>query len=155
PTRVQFKSGERIDELLQTIQKQQVEAREYEYAPLVDVQGWSEIERGVPLFNSIFVFENYPMAPNSSAPKDDLFIADVSAQERSNFPIALVAGLNETLTLKLLYAREYFEEAPLRHLLQHVSNLLDEVADGLVQKVEDLKLTSSLERGQILNEWNW
>ena len=153
PVRVQFRPGEKVGELLERIQAQQVETREFEYTPLVDVQSWSEIERGVPLFNSIFVFENYPSA-NSSLPENELLITGISAQERSNFPIALVAGLNTTLTLKLLYSREHFEEASIGRLLQHLSNLLVGIADGFAPKTEDLMLTSSTEREQILKEWN-
>jgi len=26
----------------------------------MEIQGWSEVPRGVPLFESIMVFENYP-----------------------------------------------------------------------------------------------
>ena len=45
---------------LKDIQTQQVEARQYEYSPLVDVQGWSDVPRGTSLFRTYLVFENYP-----------------------------------------------------------------------------------------------
>lgn len=154
PVRVRFQAGEKISALLERIQIQQTETRECEYTPLVDVQGWSEVERGVPLFNSIFVFENYPASSNSSSLGHDLLITDISAQERSNFPIALVAGLNRVLTLKVLYSRRHFEEGSIRRLLQHLSNVLAGIAEGPFQMVEDLKLASSRERHQILSEWN-
>ena len=48
-------------EWLQRLQAEQVEMRQYEYAPLVEVQSWSEVPRGLPLFESIVVFENYPV----------------------------------------------------------------------------------------------
>jgi len=44
--------------LAKAAQAQQVELLEYEYSPLR--WGWSEVPRGVPLFESIMVFENYP-----------------------------------------------------------------------------------------------
>jgi len=45
---------------LRQLQAQQVEMRQYEYSPLVKIQGWSEVPRSMPLFESIVVFENYP-----------------------------------------------------------------------------------------------
>ena len=45
---------------LKQLQLQLAEAREYEYTPLVNVQGWSEIPRGQQMFESIVVFENFP-----------------------------------------------------------------------------------------------
>ena len=41
---------------LEGLQRQLAEMREYEHSALVDVQGWSEVPRGRPLFESIVVF---------------------------------------------------------------------------------------------------
>ena len=40
----------------------------YEYAPLVQVQAWSEVPRGTSLFESHFIFENYPAERAAAAP---------------------------------------------------------------------------------------
>ena len=48
-------------EYLQQLQTQQAEARRYEYTPLVQIQSWSEVPRGQALFETILVFENYPV----------------------------------------------------------------------------------------------
>ena len=45
---------------LNDLQEQQAALQQYEYSSLTDIQGWSEVPRGVPLFESIFVFENLP-----------------------------------------------------------------------------------------------
>ena len=50
------------------LQREQAEAREYEYAPLVQVQAWSDVPRGTPLFESHFVFENYPLSEAAARP---------------------------------------------------------------------------------------
>ena len=39
----------------------QVEMRQYEHSPLVEVHNWSDVPRGLPLFESILVFENFPV----------------------------------------------------------------------------------------------
>src|SRR5262249_9623728 len=61
PVRVRVKRDERVGGYLQRLQEQQVEVRQYEYSPLVEVQGWSEVGRGVRLFDTLLVFENYPV----------------------------------------------------------------------------------------------
>ncbi|MFL5543033.1 MAG: condensation domain-containing protein, partial [Longimicrobiaceae bacterium] len=60
PVRVKVPAGARVGAWLAELQRAQAEAREYEYAPLVQVQGWSEVPRGTPLFESIFVAESLP-----------------------------------------------------------------------------------------------
>jgi len=47
---------------LKALQAQQSELQQYEYSSLLDIQVWSDMPRGVPLFESIFVFENLPAA---------------------------------------------------------------------------------------------
>ena len=60
PVRVHIPYGAKILPWLHEVQTQQVELRKYEYSPLVQVQGWSRVPRGLPLFESILAFQNLP-----------------------------------------------------------------------------------------------
>ena len=60
PLRIQLSSDKTVINLLQEILDQAINEREYEYSSLVDIQGWGQVPRDVPLFNSIVVFENFP-----------------------------------------------------------------------------------------------
>ena len=46
PLRVKVSSATSVVALLKQIQAQQAEISQYEYSPLVQVQGWSEVPRG-------------------------------------------------------------------------------------------------------------
>ncbi|MFP2902304.1 condensation domain-containing protein, partial [Corallococcus sp. 4LFB] len=59
PVRVRVPAQEQIVPWLRQLQAQQLELRQYEHSPLVRVQGYSQVPRGTPLFQSLFVFENY------------------------------------------------------------------------------------------------
>src|SRR6185295_18259940 len=61
PVRLKMEPGAAVGGWLQQLQGAQAEMRQYEYSPLVEVQGWSEVARGLPLFESLLVFENYPI----------------------------------------------------------------------------------------------
>src|SRR6185369_7680989 len=61
PVRVELSSEQMVGEWLRELQRRQVEMRQYEFSPLVEVQGWSEVGRTRTLFDSIVVFENYPL----------------------------------------------------------------------------------------------
>src|SRR5260370_4599458 len=73
---------------LVALQADQARRRDFEHVSLVDVQGWSEIPRGTPLFESLFVFENYPsLLPDDSedeASPDRMGIEDVRSHARTN-----------------------------------------------------------------------
>ena len=67
--------------------------RQYEYTPLVSVQGWSEVPRDKGLFETIMVFENYPIdAASCGNSLGSLQIRDVRSFEQTNYPITLVSG---------------------------------------------------------------
>lgn len=59
PVRVQVSPQADVLSILKQLQAHLLEMRSFEYSPLVQVQGWSEVPRGVPLFDSLVVFENY------------------------------------------------------------------------------------------------
>ena len=50
PVRLQVDPEEQLSVWLRRVQQQQADARQYAYSPLAQVQGWSEIPRGTPLF---------------------------------------------------------------------------------------------------------
>src|SRR6185295_3636767 len=60
PVRATITADAELTVWLKQLQAQQTEISQYEYSPLTRVQAWSEVEPGQPLFESIFVFENYP-----------------------------------------------------------------------------------------------
>src|SRR5205085_4004820 len=58
PVRVKVFPHEPLLSWLERLQEEMVELREYEYSSLVQIQGWSEVPRGTPLFESIVVVQN-------------------------------------------------------------------------------------------------
>ena len=66
PLRVQDNPTQPLLSWLHALQTRQAEARQYDYTPLVQIQNWSEVPRGHALFESLLVFENYPIAVSRS-----------------------------------------------------------------------------------------
>ncbi|MEW6737506.1 MAG: condensation domain-containing protein, partial [Acidobacteriota bacterium] len=60
PIRMRISTEISCESFLKNLQDQQIELGEYEYSPLVEVQKWSELPPGQPLFEYILIFENYP-----------------------------------------------------------------------------------------------
>src|SRR4029453_3718599 len=75
---------------LKQMQAQQTEISQYEYSPLARVQAWSEVEPGKPLFESLFVFENYPEGSVAEV-YGDLRVGNARSLEQSNYPLTMWA----------------------------------------------------------------
>jgi hypothetical protein len=105
PLRVQVAANSSVVAFLKHIQAQQAEISQYEYSPLVQVQGWSEVPRGMTLFDSILVFENYPV-DTSKRQIDNLEILNVVTDERTNYPLTVTVVPSQELSLEIAYNRD-------------------------------------------------
>ncbi|PMB49545.1 non-ribosomal peptide synthetase, partial [Fischerella thermalis CCMEE 5205] len=140
---------------LKQVQAQQVETRQYEYSPLVEIQGWSEVNRGLPLFESIIVFENYPVDISLSEPGLDLAIKNFRSIEQTNYPLTLSVIPGKELLLTIAYNEsERFAAATIERMLGHLATLLNTMVANPQQRLKELSLLTAAEKQQLLVEWN-
>ncbi len=154
PLRVAVDPDARLGPWLKRIQERQVEMREYEYSPLVQVQGWSEAPRGMSLFDTLLVFENYPLGATLEDSGISLDIRDVHASERTNYAITVVGCPGEVLDLRLIYDALRFDAATARRMLAHLKTLLEGFAASSDATLGEFSLLTKAERQAILHEWN-
>ncbi len=154
PIRVRAPGSRRLLDWLRELQAEQAEMRQFEYSPLLDVQGWSEVPRGTQLFDSIFMFENYKKDAPLEALSRTLTIGDVHWFERHNFPLAAVVVPDVELELRLVYRTERFSDAAARRMLGHWCALLAGMAGRPDARLDELELLTPEERERILASWN-
>jgi amino acid adenylation domain-containing protein/non-ribosomal peptide synthase protein (TIGR01720 family) len=154
PVRVQVSEKDPVIRWLARLQEQQAEQRQYEYSPLVSVQEWSEVPRGVPLFETILAFENYPVSRSSDNKKNNLKVKKTRAIEWTNYPLAVVATPGEELRLKIIYDRRRLNDSTIGRLLGHFETLLQDVIENPGKRVTELRLLTEAEREQLIVTWN-
>jgi amino acid adenylation domain-containing protein/non-ribosomal peptide synthase protein (TIGR01720 family) len=155
PVRVRVPAQARLGAWLGELQREQARAREFEYAPLVQVQAWSQVPRGTPLFESHFVFENFPAERGAGAPAPgSLAVTGGRAVEWAHYPLSLAAAPGEALSLALSYDRERFDDDTAARMLAHLARLLEQVADDPDARLSDLRLMDEAECHRVLQEWN-
>ncbi|MBB5857514.1 non-ribosomal peptide synthase/polyketide synthase [Amycolatopsis umgeniensis] len=136
---------------LAELQERQVESRKYGHLPLTKLQAWSGSDGG--LFDSIVVFENYPIDAATRA-TDGLRLRDVDAAETTNYPISVVASPGERLTLDVGYDTELFDTAAAERITRQLVGVLDAFAEDLNRPLDGIDLLTESERLQILGDWN-
>ncbi|HEX5885426.1 MAG TPA: condensation domain-containing protein, partial [Pyrinomonadaceae bacterium] len=147
PVRVQMKKGVALLPWLKSLQEQQLEARQYEYTPLVELHGWSDVPRHLPLFESIFVFENYPVEVSFGERSRRLRISEVKFDIEVNYPLAFVIKPGAALTLEMIYDRVRFDKAYIDTMLRHVETLLGSMVanpGALLDELEFLETAVSV-----------
>ncbi|MGE0127957.1 MAG: condensation domain-containing protein [Blastocatellales bacterium] len=128
PVRVRITSDAPLVSWLKELQARQVEMRQYEYSPLAQVQGWSEAPRGRPLFESILVYENYPVSVASEGQSPSLEIKNFRGLAKLNYPLEVKAWLSTTLSLGTLHDSHLFDDGAITRLLGHLKMLLNSIA---------------------------
>src|SRR6476646_8335120 len=69
PLRVMVEESNSVLDWMRTLQGRNVELRQHEATPLIEIQGWSGLQRNRQLFETVVVFENYPFQEQkTSAP---------------------------------------------------------------------------------------
>lgn len=110
PTRVPVEPDELLFPWLKRIQADQVASREYEWSSLIDIQGWSDVPRGVPLFEGILVFENWEADALWSHWSDDLAIRDVRwVNSGTGYPLTVLVAPGPRLSLAFSFDERRFD----------------------------------------------
>ncbi|RYZ40479.1 MAG: amino acid adenylation domain-containing protein, partial [Myxococcaceae bacterium] len=154
PVRTRVRNATELLPWLRELQSVLVELNQREPVPLTRLQGWSEVPRGTPLFESLLVFENYPVDAALARGAAGLEVRDVSVFERTHYPLTAVALPGRSLRLKLQYRPERIRGDAAARLLSHWRMLLKEMIARPEQRLGDVSLLSEAERHRVLVEWN-
>ncbi|MFJ2710350.1 non-ribosomal peptide synthase/polyketide synthase [Pseudomonas sp. NPDC087346] len=92
---------------LSQLQAYNLDLREHAHAPLADIQRWSG-QGGQPLFDSIIVFENYPIDQRLEQAPGGLRFGTSASHDVTNFPMDLAVHLGEEFSIEYLFLRDRF-----------------------------------------------
>ncbi|HEX7241190.1 MAG TPA: amino acid adenylation domain-containing protein, partial [Longimicrobiaceae bacterium] len=153
PVRVRVRGELEVGEWLAQLQREQAEAREYEYAPLVQVQKWSEMPAGEALFESLVVYENYPVdraLEEQTGGLGGLRVRSSFGREEANDPLVLSAQATPTLQVELAYDRGRIEGEVAERLPGQLEVVLEAMAADSARRISQLSLLRDAERLQVL-----
>ena len=147
PVRVAAAPETELTAWLQGLQKGLVELRRHEHTPLLDVLGWAEVPRHLPLFESILVFESFT-AESAFA------MSHSGTYQRTNYALTLAASPAQELALRLGFEPGRFAAGAVLRMLSHLETLLAGMPDGPGRPLRALPLLPPAQRAQTLVEWN-
>ncbi|HEY2738163.1 MAG TPA: amino acid adenylation domain-containing protein, partial [Thermoanaerobaculia bacterium] len=157
---------------LREIQSAQMAAQPYEHASLADIQRWSSVPAGKPLFESLVVFENVPTDLRAAAADFPLSRAVGGEWERgpggegldgpavlvsqrsvllTHYPLVLKVMPGDSLAFQVTYQGRRFSAVVAVRLLAHLAALLTELPSEAPALLSPL---TAAERHQLLWEWN-
>ncbi|MFF2853029.1 condensation domain-containing protein [Streptomyces sp. NPDC058001] len=152
PLRVRMPDDSSALAWLHALQEQNVQMRQYEYSPLSTVQQASGLPVGAPLFESLFVFENYPVDKDDSAAlRFDL----TRSEERINYPLGVVATVpDRRLQITVQYDTTRFERDAVDRMVGHLRSVCSQLAGKPETRLSQITVLTEEERQHILQQSN-
>ncbi|GAA4545286.1 amino acid adenylation domain-containing protein [Amycolatopsis samaneae] len=153
PVRVAVEGGREVVPWLRRLQADQAEARQYHTVSPAQVRSWSGVPAGGALFDSIVVFENYPVDRDAAA-GHGLRVRAIDAVESTNYPLNLVAYAGDRLSLELRYDSRSFDASTVDKLGTHLRTLLEGIVSGAHRTIAAVPMLSGAEVHRLTVEWN-
>ncbi|WP_030344683.1 non-ribosomal peptide synthase/polyketide synthase [Streptomyces sp. NRRL S-1022] len=151
PARVRIPAGPVLP-WLRDLQDRQSDARRFDFLALPRIQAVGEVPSGEPLFDSMVVFENYPVDESATA-RTGVRVEEVRADDATTFPWCLRAHLSERLGFDLAYDPDLFDAGTARRAADRLAALLTALAGGFDTDLAALDLLTPADR-ELLAAWN-
>jgi amino acid adenylation domain-containing protein/non-ribosomal peptide synthase protein (TIGR01720 family) len=137
---------------LTALQAENLALREHEQVPLYEIQRWWK-RGGEPLFDSLLVFENYPVDQAIRDAAGGLRFGVPAQIDDSHYPMTLSVAFGTGLDLIFGYQAASFDGVCVERLAQHFQNLLRGLAEAPERPLGTLTLLSEEEKAMV-RVWN-
>jgi amino acid adenylation domain-containing protein/non-ribosomal peptide synthase protein (TIGR01720 family) len=124
PLRAKIESARPVGEWLRALQDRVMATREFEHTPLVKIQGWTEVPRDRSLFETLLVFENYPIDEALEGALGPLRVEEAHSHERTHYPATMIVAPGKEITLLMLHDRSRLPDELAERWLRYFRTLL-------------------------------
>ncbi|WP_437937133.1 amino acid adenylation domain-containing protein [Sorangium sp. So ce341] len=145
--------AERVADFLRALAADGTETREHEHTPLHEIQRWAG-QGGQALFDTIVVFENYPLDEALGAGrKGDVVFDRVASVDLTSYALSVMVNVGSALRFKLDYARALFDARRASEIGAALERIVLELARAPEQRIGALPWCTAAERAR-LSRWN-
>jgi amino acid adenylation domain-containing protein/non-ribosomal peptide synthase protein (TIGR01720 family) len=154
PVRVQIAPDVSLSTWLKQLQARQAEAREYEYSSLAQIQRWTEVLPGKALFESILIFQNYPVDSSLRLEQIDLSVLKYRSYDKTNYPLGLLVAPGSRTLLQLKYNSRRFTPDAIEKLLNQLRTLLEDMVQHPGKDVKFFSVSEVEETRELIGAFN-
>jgi amino acid adenylation domain-containing protein/non-ribosomal peptide synthase protein (TIGR01720 family) len=153
PLHSTMQEDELVTSWLEQLQQQQVSSRHYQYTPLHQVQSWSGVAGD--LFDSILVFENYPVSELIGSRQWALGIENVQMHEQTNYPLSISVISTDKIKIGFSYNTSLLESGYVEEISGHFKQVLQQlVTTASTLTLKEVNLLTDKEKDQLLLTFN-
>jgi amino acid adenylation domain-containing protein len=152
PLRLRVDEQQSVSELLAGVRAQSLALRAHDQSALVDIQGQSELPRGVALFETLLMYENRELNHSLRNLDPSWKNRSCTLHEQPAPPLTIVVVDGESFEIKILYDRKRFRDGVAERIAAYLATTLEALMHA--QRVAEIDILPAEERRRTLFEWN-
>ncbi|MEV6599790.1 amino acid adenylation domain-containing protein [Actinoplanes sp. NPDC051346] len=147
PVRIRIDPARTVAEFLQAVQRDQAGLLDHQHLGLAEIQRAAGVRE---LFDTLVVFENYPIDPDRARQTvAGLTITGVAGEDATHYPLALAAHPGERLVLQVRYRPDLFTAAEAQVLGDRLRALCEAIPDAADLRLGRLRTLTEAETAQL------
>jgi non-ribosomal peptide synthetase component F/acyl carrier protein len=112
------------------------------------------VGRGKALFDTIVVFENYPVDQGLRERAGCFKFDEVTDFDVTHYGLELRVFAGAEMTLDVIYRARQFATGSVNRFAEHLVRILEGMGEGEQKRIGEISILSGEERRQIVEEWN-
>ncbi len=145
PLRLRIEPSQSIGDWLRELQRANAEMRQHDTLGLTEIARYAATERGSASFDTLLVFENYPVDADLATTLRQLGVSEQQSLESTNYPLTIVVVPGAVVSVELAHDRRLLSGGSARRLLAQLERILTEFARGSSQFVGAVSLLEDSE----------
>ncbi|WP_431523748.1 amino acid adenylation domain-containing protein [Mycobacterium shigaense] len=146
PVRANLTSATTTAELLDQLQTAHNETVEHQHLALRDVHRITGLDQ---LFDTLFVYENYPVDASALGDINGLSITDFTNREYNHYPLTMVAHPGQELGLRVEFDTEVFDDAAIEALMERLRRVLAAMTADPERRLSSIDLLDDREHARL------
>jgi len=121
---------------------------------LSDIYSASGYNSEFPLFDVLFVCENFPEYSNAYLQLNNLVLSEVRTEERSEFPLSVIVSYGDYISIKFVYDPKKISTNLVQSLAKSFQNVMQTIALFPDININKISLLQPSDYQRVIREWN-
>ena len=146
PVRANITAATTTAQLLDQLQGAYNDTLEHQHLALAEIH---RVTGQQQLFDTVFVYENYPVDTGASTGADELAITDVTGHVANHYPLAVEASPGSELGLRVGYDTDIFDAASIEMLIERLQKVLVAMTADPTRRLSSVDLLDDSEYARL------
>ncbi|OBH76218.1 non-ribosomal peptide synthetase [Mycobacterium mantenii] len=143
PVRASITAETTVADVLDQLQQHHNDTLEHEHLALSDIHHMTGLDA---LFDTLFLYENYPIDTSVPMGFHELAITDVTNREYNHYPLAVMALPGRELGLRVEFDTDVFDAAGIEKLTERFQRVLSEMTADPARRLMSLDVVDEREQ---------